>query len=332
MKEDKEKWLDGVMKGMEDNMKSNCVGDFFKKMKRLNGSNVTTTTAILDENGHPLHKSEERLARWRQHFEKVFNVQGTVEENVIGSLEQPSDKEVPEITREEVEQAMKRQKNGRAAGEDEIVAELLKNGGDTMIDWVLEILQEVWRTKRIPQEWKKSILVPLHKKRDRKNCNLNYRGISLLSVPGKVLCLVLLDRLQEIINPRLLESQCGFRSGRGTVDQIWSARQIVERSIDSEYESSAYLGFVDLTKAYDSVDRSALLAVLSHYGVPRHLIDMVRELYTGTYCRVRTSEGVSDVFEVKSGVRQGCVLSPLLFNAYMDKIVRDAIAAYEGGL
>jgi hypothetical protein len=134
VKEDKEKWLDGVMKGMEDNMKSNCVGDFFKKMKRLNGSNVTTTTAILDENGHPLHKSKERLARWRQHFEKVLNVQGTVEENVIGSLEQPSDKEVPEITREEVEQAMKRLKNGRAAGEDEIVAELLKNGGDAMID------------------------------------------------------------------------------------------------------------------------------------------------------------------------------------------------------
>jgi hypothetical protein len=153
---------------------------------------------------------------------------------------------------------------------------------------------------------------------------------SLLSFPGKVLCLVLLDRLQAIINPQLLESQCGFRPGRGTVDQIWSARQIVERSI--EYESSAYLGFVDLTKAYDSVDRSALLSVLSHYGVPRHLIDMVRELYTGTYCRVRTSEGVSDVFEVKSGMRQGCVLSPLLFNAYTDKIVRDATAAYEGGL
>lgn len=79
-------------------------------------------------------ESEERLARWRQHFEKVLNVQGTVEENVIGSLEQPSDNEVPEITREEVEQAMKRLKNGRAAGEDEIVAELLKNGGDAMID------------------------------------------------------------------------------------------------------------------------------------------------------------------------------------------------------
>ena len=58
----------------------------------------------------------------------------------------------------------------------------------------------------------------------------------------------------------------------------------------------------------------------------------VCELYTGTCCRVRTSEGVSDVFEVKSGVRQGCVLSPLLFNAYMDKIVRDATSAYEGGL
>ena len=66
----------------------------------------------------------------------------------------------------------------------------------------------------------KSILVPLHKKKDRKNCD-KYRGISLLSVPGKIFCLVLLNRLESIIDPQLQETQCGFRKGRGTIDQIW---------------------------------------------------------------------------------------------------------------
>lgn len=121
---------------------------------------------------------------------------------------------------------MKKLQNGKAAGEDEIVAEMLKNGGEVMIDWLLEILQEVWRTKQLPSEWKKSVLVPVHKK-DRKVCD-NYRGISLLSIPGKVLSLVLLDRLETIIDPQLMEAQCGFRKGRGTVDQIWATRQIIE--------------------------------------------------------------------------------------------------------
>ena len=111
---------------------------------------------------------------------------------------------------------MKKLQNGKAAGEYEIVAEMLKNRGEVMIDWLLEILQEVWRTKQLPSEWKKSILVPVHKK-DRKVC-ANYRGISLLSIPGKLLSLVLLDRLETIIDPQLMEAQCGFRKGRGTVD------------------------------------------------------------------------------------------------------------------
>ena len=95
------------------------------------------------------------------------------------------------------------------------VSEMLKNGGEVMIDWLLEILQEVWRTKQLPSEWKKSVLVPVHKKKDRKVCD-NYRGISLLSVPGKVLSLVLLDRLETIIDPQLMEAQCGMDEAQST--------------------------------------------------------------------------------------------------------------------
>ena len=105
----------------------------------------------------------------------------------------------------------------------------MKSGGSAVIDWLTELLQEVWRTRQVPQEWKDATLVPLHKKKDNKICD-NYRGVALLSVPGKVLALILLERLQTIIEPQLLEAQCGFRKGRGTVDQIWVVRQIVERA------------------------------------------------------------------------------------------------------
>ena len=198
---------------------------------------------------------------------------------------------------------------------------MLKNEEEAIIDWLLEILQEVWRTKQLPSEWKKSILVPLHKK-DRRVCD-NYRGISLLSIPGKVLSLVLLDRLKTIIDLQLMEAQCGFRKGRGTVDRIWATRQIIERA--TEYQDTVHLGFVDLTKAYDSVDHSAYITILKQYRVPQQLIDIIKELYTGTWCCVRIAEGTSEDFEVKTGVRQGCVLSPLLFKCFMDRIVREAM-------
>ena len=329
VKEDKEKWLDDVMKGLEDDMKRHRQGSFYKRMRQLTATRAIPMNTIMDESGQPLQKSEEKLARWKRHFEKVLNVQSVVAGNVIEELEDRSEVETTQVTREEVEQAVRKLQNCKAAGEDEIVAELLKNGGNAMIDWLLEILQEVWKTKHVPSEWKKAVLVPLHKKKDRKICD-NYRGISLLSVPGKVLSLVLLDRLETIIDPQLMESQCGFRKGRGTVDQIWVARQIIERA--TEYQTPVHLGFVDLTKAYDSVDRSALFAMLRHYRVPQQLIDIIKELYTGTWCCVRTTDGTSEDFEVKTGVRQGCVLSPLLFNCFMDRILREAMEMTGGGL
>ena len=167
------------------------------------------------------------------------------------------------------------------------------------------------------------------KKKDRTQCN-NYRGISLLSVPGKVLTLILLERLQAIIEPQLLETQCGFRKGRGKVDQIWVVRQVVERA--TEYRTPVFMCFVDLTKAYDLANCQAMAAILREYGVPRQLVAIIEELHSETWCQVRSAGDTSERFEVTTGVRQGCVLSPLLFNCFLDKILREAMANLNGGL
>ena len=92
------------------------------------------------------------------------------------------------------------------------------------------------------------------------------------------------------------------------------------------------MSFVGLTKAYDSVNRKALIAILKEYGVPQGLADLVQELHVGTWCQVRADGSVSPSFEVKSGVRQGCVLSLLLFNCFMDKVLREVMVRLEGGL
>ena len=205
------------------------------------------------------------------------------------------------------------------------MAELLKSGGETVIDWLTELMQEVWQTRKVQQN---ATLIPLFKK-DRTQCN-NYSEISLLSVSGKVLTLILLQRLHAIIDPQLLEAQCGFRKGRGTADQIWVVRQTVERA--TEYRILLFLCFVDLTKAYDSVNRQSMAAILKEYGVPHQLIAIIEELHFETWCKVRFAGDTSEIFEVTTGVRQGCVLSPLIFICFLDKILREAKTTLNGGL
>ena len=198
-------------------------------------------------------------------------------EEVLAGVMDNANVDTPEITREEVEKAMGRLKNGKAARNDNITAELLKNEGEAVVDWVTELVQDVWRTRQVLEEWKNATLVPLFKKKDQVICDI-YRGISLLSVPGNVLALILLDRLQTITDPQLMEAQCGFRKGLGAVDQLWVVHQVVERA--TEYRNLLYLCFVDLTRAYDSVNQQAMTIVLKECGVPQQLVEIVEQLHT----------------------------------------------------
>ena len=217
---DKEKWIEEEMKEMEEDIRHHRHGNFFRRMRKLTNSRVISTNTILDEKGQTIRNPEETLARWQRHFAEVLNVQKKAAEEVVSELEDHSHGETDEVSREEVAKAVGKLRNGKVAGQDEVVAELLKYGGEVVIDWLTEVIQQVWRSGKIPQEWKDATLIPVHKKRARNECD-NYRRISLLSVPGKVLALVLLERMQVIVEPQLLEAQCGFRKGRSTMDQIW---------------------------------------------------------------------------------------------------------------
>ena len=128
----------------------------------------------------------------------------------------------------------------------------------------------------------------------------NYRGISLLSMPGKVLPLILLEHLKKIIEPKLHEAQCGLREGRGTTDQIWAVKQLVEKSL--EHHSELCLCFINLSKAYDSMNREALMAVLRKYGV--HAVSLLEQMFAGAWYWVKLEGEVSERCEVQTGVQQ----------------------------
>ena len=214
-------------------------------------------------------------------------------------------------------------RNGKAPGEDGISAEILRLGGESVVQWLKHLADRVWSEEAVPKDWKKSLVVPLHKKGTRSVCD-NYRGISLLSIPSKVICRAILNRIKPRIELQLRESQCGFRKGRGCADQLFSLRVMMEKA--REYHSPLYMCFIDLKKAYDSVNRAALWELLQRtYSLPQKLIDIIRSFHDNSTAAVRAYGKVSEEFEVTSGVRQGCVLAPTLFNMYFDAVIHMAL-------
>ena len=137
---------------------------------------------------------------------------------------------------------------------------------------------------------------------------INFRGISLLSVVGKVYGRILINRIRDKTESVIAEVQSDFRRGRGCTDQIFIVRQICEKYLGKGKD--AYFAFLDLEKAYDRVDRDAMWNVLRLYGIGGRLLQGVKSLYVGSKARVRVGNEVSEWFPVRVGLRQGCVMSP----------------------
>ena len=133
---------------------------------------------------------------------------------------------------------------------------------------------------------------------------------------------ILQARLQQYVNHELPEAQAGFRIGRGTRDQIANICWIMEKA--REFQKNIYFCFIDYAKAFDCVDYNKLWKILKEMGIPDHLICLLRNLYTGQEATVRTGHGTTDWFQIGQGVRQGCRLSPCLFNLYAEYIMRNA--------
>jgi hypothetical protein len=132
------------------------------------------------------------------------------------------------ILLKEVRGVVARLKKGKATGVDGIITELFKYGGERMMFCVWALLQKVWRDEEIPEEWSRGIVVPIFKKGDRRN-PFNYRGISLLSVVGKMFTSILSDRLMKFCedNDVISDEQGGFRKGRGCPDQLFALTEVL---------------------------------------------------------------------------------------------------------
>ena len=137
---------------------------------------------------------------------------------------------------------------------------------------------------------------------------MHYCTIALISHASKVMVKILQARLQQYVNRELPDVQAGFRTGRGTRDQIANIRWIMEKT--REYQKNIYFCFFDYAKAFDCVDHNKLWKILKEMGIPDHLTCLLRNLYADQEGTVRTEHGTTDWFQIQKGVCQDCILSP----------------------
>jgi hypothetical protein len=153
----------------------------------------------------------------------------------------------------------------------------------------------MWTKEELPQQWKKSIIVPIHKKGDMTDCN-NYKGISLLSTAYKILSNILLARLTPYVSEVIGDHQCGFHCNRSTTDQIFYIQQILEKKW--EYNGTVHQLFIDFKKAYGSVKREVIYNILLEFGIPKKLVRLIKMCLNETYSKVLVGKLLSDKFPI----------------------------------
>ena len=190
---------------------------------------------------------------------------------------------------------------------------------DDAVKVLHSICQQIWKTPQWPQNWKRSVFIPVPKKGNAKECS-NYHTVVLVSHLSKVMLKILQASLQQYVNCELPDVQAGFRKGRGTRDQIANIQWSMEKA--RKFQKNIYFCFIDYAKAFDCVDLKKLWKILREMAISDHLTCLLRNLYAGQEATVRTGRG-TDWFQIGKGVRQGCVLSPCLLNFYAEYIMRN---------
>ncbi|EYC42415.1 hypothetical protein Y032_0532g3044 [Ancylostoma ceylanicum] len=225
---------------------------------------------------------------------------------------------IPSVLPSEVRHAIKSVKNRTAPGPDRIRPEHLKNLPTALVNTLARLFTRYLSECKVPSQWKTSRTVLLYKKGDPQDIG-NYRPICLLSVVYKLFTRVILNRIERTLDEGQPCEQAGFRKGFSTIDHIHTVTRLIE--VSREYKMPLCLTFIDLKKAFDTVETEAVLEALGNQGVPTQYIRIFRELYSNFTTRI--SPFYDDItIDVRRGVRQGDTVSPKLFTATLEDVMR----------
>ena len=310
-------WAAKIADELEDAAKNGQQRDVWQKIRALANGRKTKVSAVRDKDGKLISDPNAQSDRWAEYFEGLLkpplnpvNFSDIDGEEKVPSFENLSDEDGPPSMLE-IEEALKKLKNHKSPGIDEISNEQLKYGAPGLLPWLRDLFEVVWKEENIPSDWRKGIITIIPKKGDLTHCN-NNRGITLRSTVSKLFQIILLSRLSTGLEKLLRENQCGFRRNRSCIDQLYSLHRIIHNCI--EFNIPMYINFIDFKAAFDSINRDFIWKAFEHYGLPNKYINMFKAFFKETESAVRFDGDLTRWFDVESGTGQGDVQGPPIFN------------------
>ena len=275
---------------------------------------------------------------WEKHFENLLNPEKRGPDDHIDTEEVNigQDNNTPqvieneeldrEINQEEIIKAINKLKKGKAPGLDNISPELLQAAGNTILPYLTNLFNKLFNTGTFPLRWAAAIIVPLYKKGDRDLAD-NYRGISLLSITSKLLTSILNTRLYKWAedNNKINDEQAGFRRNYSTTDHIYTLHSIISNNLYGRRRCKTYVAFIDFKKAFDTVNRHTLWQILHKRGVSTKMLSQIKAIYKTVTAVVRHGSEYTREIICPLGVKQGCLLSPLLFSLLIAEVAYEVV-------
>ena len=294
---------------------------FWDLIKKINFKTIKLPKISIKEWGNYFYN----LLNLKTSYEKTEDEKTEdVNENAVQDEEQVFVEDLDkEISKAEILQAIDKQKKGKSAGLDDISPDLIKLTKPKITDYLNKLFQKIYDTGKYPKEWAKSIIIPIHKKGNKSLLN-NYRGISLLSVTSKLFTSIINNRLYSWMenNMKICEEQAGFRRHFSTIDHIYTLYSMVNNRLYGQKKGKLYVAFIDFKKAFDTVNRDVLWDSMKEEGISTKMIRMIKGIYSTVIATVRFGNSYSEFITCPLGVKQGCLLSPLLFSILINKVAR----------
>ncbi|CAG5109335.1 Similar to LINE-1 reverse transcriptase homolog (Nycticebus coucang) [Cotesia congregata] len=301
--------------------------EFIKAKKNFKSAVKKAKEEWWGEKKNEIAKAKD-MSKWWEVINKFRrkrkkNKSAKIDMRTNGRLDEP-------FGRLEFIKAVKRLGNRKASGEDGIAAEFMKNLPRDVLEEIREIINKMWEESKFQEGWEKARIIPIYKTGDVNKAE-NYRGISLLDIGYKILTAMMAERIVQWTDreEKIKESQAGFRKGRGTRDHVFMLNMLINNQL--KRKEKLFMCFIDLRQAFDTVDRRMLLEKLWKLGIRGKMHKMIKVIYGNTTSEIIIEGTKTREFGINQGVRQGCALSAVLFNIFIDDMEDEIVRKNIGG-
>ena len=319
----KEEWIEiqcsAIKKGMETGDSKNA----YSTLKSLTKSSQLRTAVINYQDGKLITDREKVLKRWTEYCKGLYNYEIHPDISSLQTdLPSTDGEDSLPILKEEVEAAVQSLKLGKSPGVDNIPYELVIYGGKEVVKPLTTICQQILEQKKWPKELTQSLMIPLPKKGNLRQYE-NHKMISLISHPSKDMLCIILNHLKSKAEELLPEEQAGFRARWSTVEQTFNCRVLIEKHL--QHQRDLFHNFIDFKKAFDWVWHNGLWHVLRGCNIEKGLIEVIQTLSDHATSAVLLNNHLGEFLQMTIGIRQGCILSPALFNLFLDRIMQETL-------